>query len=112
MNITFSSRKMSKLCNSGKEMRAQLGTLDREILEQRLLELVSVTTLEEMATFFPAAGCHELSQNRKGQLAVKLKHPKRLVFVPDHEPIPHKPDGGLDWKNITQITIIEIVDYH
>jgi proteic killer suppression protein len=60
----------------------------------------------------PAARCHELKQDRKGQLAVDLVHPQRLVFLPDHDPVPAKDDGGLDWTKVTQILVIEITDYH
>jgi hypothetical protein len=47
-----------------------------------------------------------------GQLAVDLIHPKRLVFVPDHAPVPTKDDGGLDWTGVTRIVVVEITDYH
>ena len=56
--------------------------------------------------------CHELTGGRKGQLSVDLEHPYRLIFIPNHEPIPRKPDGGLDWKLVTSIMIIGIEDTH
>lgn len=60
----------------------------------------------------PAARCHELSGGLDGQLAVDLVHPKRLVFRPDHDPVPTKPDGGLDWTRVTRVLVTEVVDYH
>ena len=51
-------------------------------------------------------------QDRQGQLAVDLVHPKRLVFEPDHDPLPTNAAGGLDWSQVTAIVIVEIVDYH
>jgi proteic killer suppression protein len=39
-------------------------------------------------------------------------HPKRLIFEPDHETKPTKPDGGLDWQKVTRVLVLEIVDYH
>jgi hypothetical protein len=41
-----------------------------------------------------------------------VKHPYRLLMLPDHEEIPRKTDGGLDWEHITQVTILEIADTH
>ncbi len=41
-----------------------------------------------------------------------LVHPVRLILVAADDPIPLKPDGGLDWKQVTTIEIIEIADYH
>ena len=37
---------------------------------------------------------------------------KRLVFQPDHEPTPIKRDGGIDWSQVTAVTIVFIGDYH
>lgn len=36
----------------------------------------------------------------------------RLVFTPDHDPIPMRADGGVDRTRITRILIKEVVDYH
>lgn len=111
MEITFTSRKLQKVCNSEKEMRARFGKPLAERLKQRLAELKAAETLEDIRRL-PSARCHELSQNRKGQLAVDVVHPKRLIFEPDHNPVPRKPDGGLDWPHVTRIRVIEIIDYH
>ena len=105
------SRKMAKTCNSEREMRAKLGVPDAKKLQQRLAELKAAATLDDMRSL-PAARCHELTGDRKGQLAVDLVHPRRLIFEPDQTPTPTKDDGGLEWSKVTQIFIVEIVDYH
>ncbi len=81
------------------------------LIQQRLVELDSAETLETMRAL-PGPRCHELAQDRKGQLAVDLVHPQRLILVPDHNPLPLKEDGGLDWSNVTKIEIVEIDNYH
>jgi proteic killer suppression protein len=111
MEIAFVSRKMAKLCNSTKEMRGKLGNRNAEALQLRLTQLKSVDTLEDLRKV-PGARCHELKDDRKGQLAVGLVHPRRLIFQPDHDPLPAKPDGGLDWQQVTRVIVMEIVDYH
>ncbi len=111
MEIHFSSRKIQKVCNSEKAMRAAFGRPLAERLQQRLAELQAAETLDDISRL-PPARCHELSQDRKGQLAVDLVHPKRLIFEPDHNPLPRKPDGGLDWSHVTSICVIDIIDYH
>ena len=92
-------------------MRAAYGKPLAERLQQRLAEFQAADTLDDISRL-PPARCHELSQDRKGQLAVDLVHPKRLIFEPDHNPLPCKPDGGLDWSQVTRILVIEIIDYH
>jgi plasmid maintenance system killer protein len=111
MEIAFGPRKMEKLCNSSMEMRGKLGDRGAKVLQQRLVEMKAADTLEDLGKV-PGARCHELAADRKGQLAVDLVHPLRLVFEPDHNPWPGKPDGGLDWQQVTRVIVIEIVDYH
>lgn len=111
MEIAFCSRKMEKLCNSSKEMLAKLGDRGAKALQLRLVQITAADTLEDLRRV-PGARCHELTADRKGQLAVDLVHPRRLVFEPDHNPLPAKPDGGLDWQRVTRVLVIEVVDYH
>jgi len=57
-------------------------------------------------------GCHELHEDRSGQLAVGLTDNMRLVFEPANDPIPANDDGGLDWGRVTEVRIREVTDYH
>lgn len=60
----------------------------------------------------PPHRCHELTGNRKGQITMDLDHPYRLIIKPNHDPLPMRSEGGLDWKAVTAIVIIEIKDTH
>lgn len=55
---------------------------------------------------------HLLTVDRKGQYAVDLVHPYRLIFEPSHDPIPLHDDGSIDTDQVTAITIVEVTDYH
>lgn len=56
--------------------------------------------------------CHGLSSDRAGEFAVDLRGPYRLIFVPDHDPVPQLNDGGIDTSKVTDIRIKEVDDYH
>jgi toxin HigB-1 len=56
--------------------------------------------------------CHALSGDRAGEFAVGLWGSYRLIFAPDHDPLPRLPDGGIDTAHVTSIVIREVVDYH
>jgi proteic killer suppression protein len=56
--------------------------------------------------------CHALGANRAGQFAVYLWGQYRLIFLPNHDPLPRTDDGGIELGAITRITITEVVDYH
>ena len=60
----------------------------------------------------PPERCHQLRENRKGQYAVDLNQSLRLVFEPNHNPVPTLADGGIDLERVTAITIIGVIDYH
>lgn len=111
MEISFSKAKLAKLCNSESKLRGEYGPRMASLIQQRLIELDDAETLDVMR-YLPGPRCHELTKNLKGHLAVDLVHPKRLVFRPDHNPLPAKKDGGLDWSKVTKIRIVDIIDYH
>lgn len=56
--------------------------------------------------------CHPLTADRKGQFAVDLRGPYRLIFTPDHDPVPRLDDDGIDEAAVTRIRIEEVEDYH
>lgn len=69
-----------------------------EKIHMRIDEISASDTVEMMVKFH-IGRCHPLNNNRKGQYAMDLIHPYRLVFEKHGEKI--------------QIAhIIEIVDYH
>lgn len=111
MNITYKRNKLKKTVASPKEIIRYYGTRAK-LVNQRLLELKSATTLEVMRTI-PKANCHELSGNRKGTFAVDISGNHRIIFEPNHDPLPTKVDVGIDWTQVTDITILDIgEDYH
>jgi|SRR5579871_3577161 len=110
MDISFATSKMQKLCNSAKKLRGEFGDRMADVIQTRLADLAAAGCLEDMR-FLPGR-CHELTGNLAGKLAVDLVHPDRLAFEPNHDPKPTKPDGGLDWKGVTKITVLAIGDYH
>lgn len=56
--------------------------------------------------------CHQLTADRAGQFAVNLLGGSRLIFTPDHNPVPPTADGGIDRSRVTRIRIEEVVNYH
>ena len=86
------------------------GSMRAKIVRRRLDDLHAADSLEDMRNI--PGNCEELSGNRKGQLSVRLDGGYRLIFIPEHDPIPTKPDGGLDWNKVTAIKVIGVEDYH
>lgn len=98
MDITYRNRKMEKACTDAKTAEKTYGREMADKIHQRIDEITAADTVEMMIKYH-IGRCHPLAQNRKGQYAVDLVHPYRLVFE----------------KNGTEIQIVnilEIVDYH
>ncbi|MDE0001571.1 MAG: killer suppression protein HigA [Rhodospirillaceae bacterium] len=111
MDITFRTRKLEKTFNSERELQKAYGKRMAERLMSRLAVLKNARTLADVPSTKPER-CHPLKGRREGQYAVELVHPRRLVFKPNHDPVPEKDDGGIDLDKITSIIIVEVVDYH
>ena len=98
MEITYKSKKLEKVCMIAKEADKVYGKEMAEKLHQRIDEISAADNVETMVKF-KIGRCHPLSNNRKGQYALDLVHPYRLVFEKQGD--------------IIQIAnILEIVDYH
>ncbi|HEX3998555.1 MAG TPA: hypothetical protein VHX65_08410 [Pirellulales bacterium] len=110
MEITFTNASLTTLCNSEKKLRGKYGPQLAAKIAQRLNELQAVDNLGAMRLL--PGHCHELSQNLKGLLAISLIGKERLAFKPNHDPLPSLASGGLDWVQVTKITVVGIGDYH
>ena len=98
MDITYRNNKIRKVCTNAKIAEKTYGREMADKIHQRIDEINAADTVEMMIKFH-IGRCHALTQNRKGQYAVDLVHPYRLVF----EKIGNE---------IQIVNILEIVDYH
>lgn len=110
MEVLFSTAKLERECSTQKSLQKKWGTEGAKKIALRLQQLTAAQSLDDMRTL--PGRCHELTGDRDGQLAVDVHHPYRLVFEPTAAPPPAKPDGGLDWRAVDSITVVEITDYH
>ena len=98
MDITYKNNKIKKVCTDAKTAERTHGREMADKIHQRIDEIGAADTVEMMIQFH-IGRCHPLTQNRKGQYAVDLVHPYRLVF---------KKYGD----KIQIANILEIADYH
>ena len=111
MEATFRNRKLQWTFNSDKALRRAYGDSVARRIRTRLAVLKNAANLARVPTN-PPERRHALIGNRKGQYAVSLDKRNRMVFIPNHDPVPLKEDGGVDLESVTAITILEVVDYH
>ncbi len=111
MVIHFRSNKLEKIFSSEKELTRSYGVEQAKILMRRVSELGTVRCLADLR-LLPQVRAHELTGDRKGQISITVRQPYRLILLTANEPVPQLPDGGLDWSLVTEVTVIEVVNYH
>ena len=110
MDILFCNSKLERECCDSKARRKRHGDERARRLGRRLDDLRAAATLAVMRTL--PGRCHALTEDLKGELAVDLDGPYRLIFEPAHDPLPVDRNGSLDWSRVTAIRILRIGDYH
>ena len=98
MDITYKSKRLEKICTDARAAERAYGRGMAIKIHQRIDEISAADSVEMMIQFH-IGRCHSLSQNRKGQYAVDLIHPYRLVFEKNGD-------------EVQLANILEIVDYH
>ncbi|HSW05287.1 type II toxin-antitoxin system RelE/ParE family toxin [Aquabacterium sp.] len=110
MEVSFANERLKKVCESATERKKRFGEPVAGKLKTRLDDLDAALSLEDMRHL--PGHWEELAGDRRGQLSCRLAGGMRLIVRPKRQPPPTKPDGGLDWSAIDQVTVIEVVDYH
>ena len=113
MEILFASKKLQKQFNQHKEMQKAFGT---QRVKRIAVVMAALRAAPALGTFAPPYSpphrCHELTGNKKGKLSLDLDGPYRLIITPEHDPLPQRPEGGLDWHQVTAIKILGVEDTH
>lgn len=114
MDISFKNKRLEKSFNEGPLLEREHGAKRASKIRIRMAELRAATNLKDFwPPKSPPGRCHELNEGKRtGQLSVDLDHPYRLIFVPNHDPVPKLKDGGLDWSQVTAVEIQGVEDTH
>lgn len=89
---------LRKVCEDAEVAIKKYGLQMAEKIHQRVDEIRAADSVELLVRFH-IGRCHPLTGNRKGQYAMDLTHPYRLIF--------EKRKG-----EIVAVEILEIKDYH
>lgn len=110
MDINFKSKKLAKTCNNYERSQKAYGQVGAKKLRRRLDDMRAATCLDDLQNL--PGRCHELKGDLAETLSLDLEQPYRLLFVPAHDSLPRKADGGLDWTQITAVEIVGVEDTH
>lgn len=111
MEIFFKSSKLRKTMSSKALLVREFGKENARVIMRRLVVLDAAECLAEVPTKRPER-CHALTGKQKGQYAVDVKHPYRILLQPANDPISLLEDGSVDLERVTSIRILGVEDYH
>lgn len=110
MKIKYRKNKLRKQLSNVSEIKKAFGVNAKRVIS-RLDDIIASPNLALLIQI-PAANCHSLSGDRKGEWAVDISGNYRLIFEITHNPIPETEDGSINTLLVTDICILGIVDYH
>ena len=98
MDVSYKTQKLKKTCTDATACEKCYGLKMAVLIFKRIAEIQASPSVEFMIEY-RLGRCHPLKNNRKGQYAVDLLQPYRLIFEKQGD--------------VIQIArIIEITDYH
>lgn len=98
IEVTYKSNALKRICTDYGVAVRKHGQLMAEIIHRRISEIEAADSIE-MLVRYKIGRCHPLQGNRRGQYAMDLIHPFRLILEPDE-------------MSIRIVKVIEIEDYH
>lgn len=110
MQIYYASNRLKKQFSNASEIKKTFGVNAKRVAA-RLADIESAPNLA-MFMQLPAANCHALSGDRKGEWAVTISANYRLIFEIAHDPLPLKENDSVDTIRVTDIRITGTTDYH
>ena len=109
MDITFEHPKLRKVAEDEKALVRKFGLSTARKLQLRLTDLRSATAVADLREL--PGRWHPLAADLNECWAADVGHPCRIVVKPT-PPVPRLPDGGVDWQEVTRVTVIGLWDYH
>ncbi len=98
LRITYKTRKLKEECTNFSTAKKNHGDSMAVLIHQRIAELNAADSVQ-MLVKFRIGKCHPLVGDRKGQYAMDLVQPYRLVFK-------------LSEEESQVVQVIKIEDYH
>jgi len=110
MTIHYASNKLERQLSSATEIKKAFGVNARRV-QLRMDDIRASPSLAVLMQI-PAANCHKLTGNRKGEWAVNISVNHRMIFEIADNPVPENEQGGVNTILVKEIRILNTEDYH
>ena len=103
MDIYFENSKIKKICSSKNKAILKYGKDNADYLFRRLIQIQAAENLEQLRLL--PGHYHRLTGNLNGKWACTIRGGLRLIFAP-------KENGKVLLSDITEVTLVGLIDYH
>jgi proteic killer suppression protein len=112
LDVEYKTKKLERVCTSLKEARKAHGVEMAKVIMQRIQELKMFDNVDQLLDN-KIGGCHPLLGNRKGEYAMDLRGPYRLIFKErTNEKLSEEDVREVDENFLVLVCIMNIEDYH
>ncbi len=109
MDIGFKNLHLRELCENSRSAKQELGEACAKKLHARIADIQAAASVSVLVVGKP----HPLTgKNDYMKYSIHLDKGMRLLIEPDHDPIPSRDDGGIEWNQVTKVKITYIGNYH
>ena len=108
VNLAFATLKVRSLCECQATAEKEYGCAVAKQLRARLADLREADTVLEL----PLGRRREIPSEPHNLYAVDLAKGYRLVMQANHNRIPVRETGNVDWSEVTRVMIMRIEDSH
>jgi toxin HigB-1 len=113
VEVSFNSAKLANTLNSDKATQKAYGRDQAKKIQARLTTLqAGFDNMGELLDSGVPGKWHPLRADRADQVACSLVEPWRLIVEPVNPGMAMNHDGSINWRLVTSVVVIEIVDYH
>lgn len=113
VEVSFNNAKLANTLNSDRATQKTYGRDQAKKIQARLTTLrAGFDNVGDLLDSGAPGKWHPLRADRASQVACSLVEPWRLILEPTDLSKAMRDDGTIDWRLVTSIIIVEIVDYH
>lgn len=108
MILAFSTKAIRSLCECQAKAEREIGLKAAKKLRERLADLRAASNVTELVAGRP----REIEGGRLANIAIKLADGFRMVLCVNHNDIPLRKSGRVDWSKVIRVRIHKIEVAH
>lgn len=104
LELAFETKSLRSICEREAHARCHLGSEVAEVLKHRLADFRAATSVMDL----PAGRPRLVGGSGHERMIIDLRAGYRIVLEANHPNNPTTEDGGIEWRRVSRIKILQI----